>query len=202
MILEFLIEVCQTPNEANQLYLCRTNFFEIILEIEQMISELGTEFIDMFTAVEGETTHPILFVYQKKIVGLIRSLLESGDATIIGVLQKNFTNREFEFLLTESMRYGGVSDKEQLETVLKEYTLKDKVTNIISLLVIKKILKKDITEKVNQDTIKELESRIRSIEVNFHGKTLVVYFPSHLLFDYLPLRTKNWILYQYFELRS
>jgi hypothetical protein len=52
------------------------------------------------------------------------------------------------------------------------------------------------------EAISELESRIRSIEVNFHGNIMVVYFPSHPLFDYIPSRTKDWILYQDCELRT
>ena len=72
------------------------------------MNDFGFEFMDKFKVKDEETDYPIFFIYQKKIVVLIRSLLESGDPTILGVLQKNFTNKQFEFLLFEAMRYGEV----------------------------------------------------------------------------------------------
>lgn len=153
LIVEFLIEVCQIPSEKNQVYLCRTNFFETVRRLEECIIELddgkllfGQErFSDSITIRENGVEVPFFFAIEKKIIVLIRSLLEPNDPFIKEILQKNFTNQAFRFLLVEAFHYGGIIDTDKLAKVLWKFEVSAELLNIISLLVIKKSVGKDLS---------------------------------------------------------
>jgi hypothetical protein len=68
-ILDFLIEVCQIPADQNQLFLCRTdflNFIKKLIIIREAIKE---------SEKNREKDWNIFFIYEKKIIILLKSLL-------------------------------------------------------------------------------------------------------------------------------
>lgn len=87
--------MCQIPSQKNQVYLCRTNFLEIIKRIEECIADLEDRdedrFSDQIKIRENGVEVSFFFVIQKKIIVLILSLLEPNDPFIKEILHKNFT---------------------------------------------------------------------------------------------------------------
>lgn len=65
------------------------------------------------------------------------------------------------------------------------------------MLIVKKILKCECEFSFDEQKLKiirELNSRIETINVDYKGHPMTVYFPSHPLFDLLKRKTKDFLL--------
>ena len=92
-ILDFLIEVCQIPAEQNQVYLCRTDFFDLLARLIALKRDINEkkDSRDIFV-IEQEN---MFFTLERKLIILLRSLLESDNGEIIDLLRNKVGNPEF-----------------------------------------------------------------------------------------------------------
>jgi hypothetical protein len=137
-IFDFLNEVCQIPAEQNQLYLCRTDFLDFIKKL----------IVIRQTILQNEISHEpkdwnIFFNYEKKIITLLKSLLEQNSEEIANLIRKKIGKNEFVFFIEESFMHGGLRDTEKLRQMLTAMELNIYIENIVDVLIIKKILKNE-----------------------------------------------------------
>jgi inositol 1,4,5-triphosphate receptor type 1/inositol 1,4,5-triphosphate receptor type 3 len=91
----------------------------------------------------------------------------------------------------------------------QESTFTDEIIRVLNVsVIIKKIQERNPTSKwlkhlhsnLRQEQLYEimelLHSRIRNIEIVYQGKTMVVFYPSHPLFEFLSAHTTELILFK------
>jgi hypothetical protein len=123
--------VCQYPAIKNQKYLCNTDFFNVIRVI--------TKLTEMSLSKE---TKKDIFTLQRKIVLLLRGLLEERNDKIVETLSNKLEREDLKEIIEFSLVLAGIHKMADLNEYLntKEDRLIEELENVVDALIVIKVL--------------------------------------------------------------
>ena len=108
-IMDFLIEVCQYPAIKNQMYLCNTDFFNLLTLLPNFASLRPAD----------RQLASVIFRIERKVVLLLRGLLEERNPEIILMVSKKMECSHLKYLIESSLNSIRVTSRQELLSYLQ-----------------------------------------------------------------------------------